>query len=256
LKKAATILLAILLLTNLSTSPTAFAWDPATSDLSGTNTSTDASVRRLDIDSTTAGLQIGEDGESMAFTIQLGPKLTGQGFKAVGMTAGDQYEIDFTIADENFAILFIATGSAEGIMKVLHKATGEPTWLNPETHSQPGIGSGTHYRSLSLNIGFTLTSSGTATNGLVKLVVAKALLYGLGGTETVVTGIFGATFENGDGTPGSGGVTPNDRCPSSEGVAFSLLQGIDDFPHGTLVLAIPVMGLYVLFSRKNRGGRR
>ena len=249
MKKAATIMLAILLLTNLSTSPTAFAWNPATDVLSGTDSSTDYSIvgalLRFDIDSTIAGIQIGEDAESIAFLLVIND------FKIPPMPVGDQYQVAFTISSTDFTLLFITSGIKAGVLTLSYKDTASSSWDTGETMSVSAIGSGVAVRSVQGNIGLTLTT-GTS----VKLVVAKAILYELGGTETAITGIFGATFENGDGTPGSGGAIPNDRCPASEGATFSLLQGIDDFPHGTLVLAIPVMGLYVLFSRKKRKERR
>ncbi len=242
-KTTTTILLAILLLTHLSTSPMAFAWDPATDGLGGTDSSTDTNVagalRRFDIDSTTAGLQIGEDGDSIAFLLVMVPLSGGNGFRITGMVVGDQYQVSFTIASTDFTLVFRASGSKAGTLTLFYGgSTGE-------IFSVSNVKSGTAYRSVSGDIGLTLTS-GTS----IKLVVSKGYLYSLGGTETVITGIFGATFEAGDGTPGSGGATPKDRCPASGEVSFSLLQGIDDFPHGTLVLAIPVMGLYVLFRRK------
>jgi len=249
LKKAATVLLVILLLTNLSTSPVAFAWIEETSDLSGTDSSTDYSVAgaflRFDIDSTIAGLQIGEDAESIAFLLVLAPLSAPNGFKVVAMTEGDQYQISFTIASTDFSLLFNASGSKAGSLTLFYKDTASSSWNTGATHSESKMTSGDAYRSVQGDIGFTLTD-GTS----VKLVVAKPYLYSLGGTETTVTGIFGSTFALG------GEANPNDRCPASGEVAFSLLQGIDDFPHGTLVLAIPMMGLYVLFRRKKRGGRR
>ena len=242
-------LILILLVLLFSSSTAAFAWDPATDDLSGTDSSTDYSIvgalLRFDIDSTNAGIQIGEDGESIAFLLVM------PNFAMPGMSAGDQYQVSFTIASKDFALVFLASAFKDGRIKLFYKDTASSTWSIAETTSVLGIGSGVAVRSVQGNIGLTLTS-GTS----VKLVVAKALLCSSGGTETAITGISGATFENGDGTPGSGGATPNDRCPASGGVSFSLMQGIDDFPHGTLVLAIPVMGLYVLFSRKKRKERR
>lgn len=243
-------LILILLVFLLSSSPAAFAWDPTTNDLRGTDSSTTSLSDRFDIDSTTAGLQIGEDGGSIAFTMQLVPKLAGKGFKANGLTVDDQYEIDFTIGEKDFAILFIATGAAAGIVKVFYKVTGGPTWSNGETHSQSGIVSGTPYRSVSLNIGFTLTSSGPSSDSLVELVVTKNCLATLGATGASVTGIFAANFASGTGEPGLGEATPNNRCPSIGGAVWTLSEAKPDFPYGMLVLVISVMGLYVLFRRK------
>ena len=238
-------LILILLVFLFSSSPAAFAWDPTTNDLSGTGTSTSTLGDRFDIDSTTAGIQIGEDGESIAFLLVL------PDFAMPGMIAGDQYQVSFTIASKDFALVFLASASKDGSITLFYKDTASSTWSTGDTHSETNMRSNNPYRSLSGFVGFTIDSG-----VFVKLVVAKANLYELGGTETAITGIFGATFEAGDGTPGNGGATPNDRCPSSGEVAFSLLQGIDDFPHGTLVLAIPLMGFYVVFSRKKRKERR
>ncbi len=226
-------------------SPMVFAWDPTTENLSGTADSTDANVigtlHRFNIDSTTAGIQIGEDGDSIAFLLVMAPPSGGDGFRIPGMVAGDQYQISFTLALTDFTLVFRASGSKAGTLTLFYGgSTGE-------IFSVSNLKSGTAYQSVQGDIGLTLTSGAS-----VKLVVSKGYLYSLGATETVITGIYGATFELGDGSPGSSGATPNDRCPSSGGVSFSLLQGIDDFPHGTLVLVIPLMGLYVVFCRKKR----
>ncbi len=226
----------------------AFAWDPATDGLSGTNSSTDTNVagalRRFDIDSTTAGLQIGEDGDSIAFLLVMVPLSGGNGFRITGMVVGDQYQVSFTIASKDFTLIFRASGSKAGSLTLFYKDTVSPDWITGSTMSVTKIGSGVAY-TVQGDIGLTLTS-GTS----IKLVVSKGYLYSLGGTETVITGIFGATFEAGDGTPGSSDATPNDRCTATVDASFSLLQDIDDFPPWPLVLAIPVMGLYVLFRRK------
>ncbi len=249
------VILALVLVLFLTVTPMAMAWDPATDDLGGTASSTDTSVAgallRFDIDSTIAGLQIGEDGDSIAFLLVMAPVSGGNGFRIPGMAVGDQYQVSFTIASTDFALVFRASGSKTGTLTLFYKDTASSSWSTGELFSLPSMKSGTAYQSVQGDIGLTLTSGAS-----VKLVVSKDYLYSLGATETVITGIFGATFELGDGSPGSGAATPNDRCPSSGGTTFSLQQGIDDFPHGTLVLAIPVMGLYVLFTRKKRGGGR
>ncbi len=245
-------LILILLVFLLSSSPMAFAWDPTTNDLSGTNSSTDYSVAadflRFDIDSTTAGLQIGEDAESIAFLLVMAPISGQNGLKVFTMEAGDQYQISFTISLTDFALVFRASDRRAGSLKLFYKDIASEIWeTDGDTMSVSKMDSGEAYISVQGNIGFTLTD-GTS----VKLVISKYYLVEKGASEISVTRISGATFALGDGTPGSGGADPNDRCPASGEVSFSLLQGIDDFPHGTLVLAIPVMGLYVLFRRKKR----
>ena len=402
-KKAAIMILTILLLTHMSASHLAYAWNPSTSDLTGTGTSTDNSVAdalaRFDIDSTTAGIQTGEDTDSIAFSTQmtaisllsrptthtldsitvtnpansydgdtgtsasftydqnhghflhqsfqtstftivsvdiyvrcqvdLGTDDTYElsyvvgasgdqflwtagssaralntyswlnvaepldaswswtdiqnlnvqwhtmkvaaadtayiysyevwlvvngGFDATVMTANDQYEVDFTIGEEDFAALFIATGTDAGTLKVFYKATGGPTWSNGETHTQSGITSGTAYQSVSTNLGFTLTSSST-TDGSVKLVVKKDYLATLGATSNTITGIFAANVAGGNGDPG-GGATPNDRCPSTGGASWTLSEAIPDFPFGTLILVLPVMSVYLILKRQQNSERK
>ena len=406
-KKAEIIMLAILLLTHISASHLAFAWNPSTSDLAGTGTSTDNSVAdalsRFDIDSTTAGIQTGEDADSLAFSIQLQASqllqsspiaettsvlvlndpifardgdmgtaatflydsqgglvqhhtfvnsttgtivsvdlyvrasvtagvddtyalswdmggvgetdlwaasssartlqdyswlnlprpgggswswsdvgnfevnwktlktsgkdgavvsvyevwliVTGYGFSATGMTANDQYEIDFTLGDEDFAMLFQATGAAAGIMKLFYRATGGGAWSNGDTHTVGTIVSGTAYQSVSTDIGFTLTDS-TASTGYVKFVVTKNYLATLGATSNAVTGIFAANFAGGTGEAGSGGATPNDRSPSSGGASWTLTAAIPDFPFGTLILVLPVMSIYLILKRQQNSERK
>jgi hypothetical protein len=400
MKKAAVVLFAIIIL-NLSTSSIALAWNPATSDLTGTSTSTDNSVAdalaRFDIDHTTAGIQTGEDTDSIAFAVILAatpadyisrptalidtgvtltsPELSydtdtgtfasfeydqagtvqsntfssstgtinsvnlyihvavaasiddtyalawsvggtagqtlwaasttaralstyswlnlvepidgswswtdvanfeltwdcvkvpgpdnavvslyevwlvvkGSGFDATAMTTDDQYEIDFTIGEEDFSMLFIATGMSAGTMKLFYRATGGGAWSNGDTHSEGPIVSGTAYQSVSANIGFTLTSS-SATVGSVKFVVKKTYLASFGATSNTVTGIFTANFASGTGEAGSGGATPNDRSPSTGGASWTLSEAIPDFPHGTLLLVGPVISVYVVLRKRN-----
>lgn len=74
-RKASAAFLTVLVLALLGSIQIAYAWNPTTSDLTGTDTSTDNSVAdalaRFDIDSTTAGIQTGEDADSIAYTIKL-----------------------------------------------------------------------------------------------------------------------------------------------------------------------------------------
>ncbi|MCW3989030.1 MAG: hypothetical protein NWE88_03015 [Candidatus Bathyarchaeota archaeon] len=177
----------------------------------------------------------------------------GYGFDATAMTANDQYEIDFTIGEEDFAMLFQATGAAAGTMKLFYRATGGGAWSNGETYVVGSITSGTAYQSVSTNLGFTLTSS-TATVGSAKLVVKKTYLATLGATANAVSGIFAANFAGGTGEAGSGGATPNDLSPSSGGASWTLSEAIPDFPHGTLVLMAPVISAYLVLRKRNGAG--
>jgi len=403
-RKASAAFLTVLVLALLGSIQIAYAWNPTVSDLSGTSSSTDNSVadalKRFDIDSTTAGIQTGEDADSLAFLIKLqssqllqssptansgtapvvtdptlaydgntgtaatfeydanngvwqlitfgtgsgtivsvdlyvraevaagvddtyalswavggvgetdlwpasfsartlqdysflnlvepndaawswtdvgnfevnwrtskasGPDnavvsvyevwliVKGYGFAATGMTANDQYEIDFTVGEEDYAMLFQATGAAAGTMKLFYRATGGGAWSNGETHTEGTITSGTAYQSVSTNLGFTLTSS-SSTVGSVKLVVDKTYLASLGATSNAVTGIFAANFAGGTGEAGSGGATPNDLSPSSGGASWTLTAAIPDFPLGTLILVTPVMSIYLALRKRNGTG--
>ena len=147
--------------------------------------------------------------------------LTLNGFLVPGMTTNDQYDINFTIGSKNFCMLFIATGSNSGTLKLFYKATGGGSWSSGETFTQSGIASGTTYQSGSTNIGFRLTSSTVSADGSVKFVVEKTYLNSLGATGSSVTNTFSTTFVSGNGNPGSGGATPNDRCPSSGTVSWT-----------------------------------
>jgi len=176
----------------------------------------------------------------------------GYGFAADGMTTGDQYEIDFTIGEEDFVMLFQASGAAAGTMKLFYRATGGGAWSDGETYVVGSITSGTPYQSPS-DLGFTLTSS-SATVGSVKLVVTKTILATLGATSNTVTGIFAANFAGGTGEAGSGGATPNDRSPETGGASWTLSEAIPDFPHGTLVLMAPVISAYLALRKRNGTG--
>ena len=232
-------LMLVLLLLLFPHSPTVFAWDPTPTDLSGTGSSTTNLGDEYDIDSTTAGIQIGEDAGSIAFLLKL------PDYFMPGMTSGDQYEIIFTSASTDFALVFLASASKDAALTLHYKDTASSTWLTADTVSATNMKSNTPYGAEVSNLGFTVVSQST-----IKVVVTKGRILELGATDTALTGIFGATFSAGSGTPENGGATPNDRCPSSGYASFGLTQGIDDFPHGTLVLSFPVMGLYLLFRKK------
>jgi len=233
----------------------ALAWDPATTDLTGTESSTDTSVananRRFDIKGLTgtSGMQKGEDTDSIALLMKMIEKSGPNGFSATGMTLDDQYEIQFTIGGSDFSMLFRATGAAAGTMSLFYKPTGSGTWYSGETFSQSGIGSGTTYTSVSGNLGFNLKSMTPTTTGHVRLIVKKSYLVSLGATGSSVTYIFSATFANGNGSPGSGGTTPNDRCPSTGTASWTLSGDIPEFPLSPLVSGITTVAIYLYLRR-------
>lgn len=192
----------------------------------------------------------GPDG-AYVYVYEVWLQVNGYGFDATGMTADDQYEVEFTMGEYDYSMMFLATGAAAGTMKFFYKTTAESTWSSGETHTENTITSGTAYQSVSLNIGFTLTSSSTTT-GSVKLVVKKNYLATLGATGSTISTIFAANFASGTGQPGSGGATPNDRCPSTGGASWNLSEVIPDFPHGVLLLIAPVISIYLIIRKKNR----
>jgi len=243
----------------------ALAWNPPTSDLPGTDSSSKNHPNndfdnRFDIPNTTKtiyGLQVGEDfgdTDSIAFLIKLD---VGEGashrFTVAKMSAGDQYEVYFTIGNVSFCILFRASGSSQG------KAQGNATlykqvngsWSSQVSLFVLDIQSGTLYNTTDYKIGFTLTNATADDYGSVKFVISKQYLYDLGARGNLVTGIYATTRSSGTGLPGSG--TEMDRCPATDSVSWKLEGDIPDLPLGALLLALPLLALYAYLRRSRRG---
>ncbi|MEM2815893.1 MAG: hypothetical protein QXY34_01765 [Candidatus Bathyarchaeia archaeon] len=248
------ILLAILLFSHIHQ---VSAWDPSAQDLQGTNSSSNNDVGgsnvRYDIytDTTIYGIQVGEDSDSIAFLIKLAPA-TRRYFTVNSMIYGDQYEVQFTIGEKSFSLLFRATGRRRGVCSLYYKNASETSWSSSEYFTRTNIASGTTYTSSSGNIGFTLRDASSTTYGSVKLIVKKDLLYNLGARGSMVTGIFAITLAGGNGQPGGGVATPNDRCPASGYASWTLQGDIPDLPAGVLVLTIPLIAIYAYFRRSRK----
>jgi len=194
------------------------------------------------------GMQKGEDSDSIALSIKLVKTAGANGFSVAGMVANDQYDINFTIGGQDFCMMFIASGASAGTMKIFSKPTGTSTWYSGESFSQSGIVSETTYTVG--NLGFNLKSATPTVFGHVRLIAKKSYLAGLGASGTEVTNILSATFASGTGNPGSGGATPNDRCPSSGTVSWTLSGDIPEFPLGPLVSAVPIAAIYLYLRRR------
>lgn len=245
----------------------AFAWDPpegGMQDLPGTDSSSNYNVtedeRRFDIyTENTMGIRVGEDRDSIAFQIKLAPliEVTGEallkkkknyyGFLIDNMTNADQYEVQFSIGDINFSILFIAHGSAHGSCKLFYYTNG--SWTLSVTLTVTDIVSGRTYTSTGQEIGFNLEDAKKNKPGLVKFIVNKNHLYALGARGNLVTGIFAIALAGGNGQPGGGVSTPNDRCPASGYASWALQGDIPDLPTGILVLAVPLIAIYAYLRR-------
>jgi len=249
--KALTILILACLI--ISHTPHAHAWNPSTSDLSGTNSSTNNNVggirRRFDIytDTNINGLQAGEDTDSIAFLIKLAPLQGNNGFTVSGMQSSDQYELRFTIGNYTFAILFRASGSRAGACRLYYRNTNNPQWSSGESFTRRRISSGTVYTSTSGNIGFALTDATSTNPGSVKFIMKKDYLYILGARGNLVLDIYALATANGNGQPYTG--TPNDRCPSTGGATWTLQGDIPDLPMGILILTLPLIAIYIYLSR-------
>lgn len=239
----------------------ALAWNPSTSDLPGTDSSSKSYddnkfENRFDIPTATKtiyGLQVGEDfgdTDSIAFLIKLdvGDGVTHR-FTVDKMRVGDQYEVYFTIGDVSFCILFCASGSSQGNATLYKREDG--SWSSQASLTVSTIRSGEHYRTTDYKIGFTLTDATASDYGSVKFVISKQYLYELGARGSLVTGIYATTRESGDGTPGSG--TEMDRCPATGSVSWTLQGDIPDLPFGALLLALPLLALYAYLRRSRRG---
>ncbi len=243
----------------MSQAPPAHAWNPSTSDLSGTNSSTNNNVgganRRFDIYTGTNiyGLQAGEDTDSIAFLIKLAPRIrvgyTLYGFTVGGMQGGDQYELRFTIGNYTFAILFRASGSRAGSCRLYYRNIANPQWSSGEYFNQTSIFSGTVYTSTSGNIGFVLRDATRRSYGSVKFIIKKDYLYSLGARGNLVSDIYALAAANGNGLPGGGVAQPNDRCPSTGGASWTLQGDIPDLPMGIIILTLPLIAIYIYLSR-------
>jgi len=181
------------------------------------------------------------------------------GFSVGDMSAGDQYEMNFTVGSKDFAMLFNATGPTSGYCNLFYKDTGAGSWSSGTYFSQTSIQTGTEYHDTNTYIGFVLTNSTSSADGSAKFIVSKSYLGSLGASGTSVTNIVSVAYVNGNGRPKPSGTTPNDRCPSTGTASYTLQQGgigVPEFPVGVLVLAIPLMGIYFYLrerSRTNRG---
>ena len=253
IRGVAVLLLMVLITTSVGL---VLAWDPSTMvDLSGTDSSSaspSGGNKKYDITTSTGsvyGIQTGDDTDSIALQI----RLVKGGFSATGMASGDQYELNFTIGSEDFNMLFVASGTNAGTCKLFYKASGGSSWSSGDSLSQSGITSGTTYTSVSENIGFRLTSSTQTTVGYVKLIVKKSYLFSLGASGSQVTNIVATTYSGANGQPG-GGTTALDRCPSTGTASWTLSGDIPEFPLGALVLAVPVVVIYLYMRRRSGAG--
>jgi len=262
-KRVLVLALALLILVSLVSGGVrqALAWNPSTSDLPGTDNSSNRypdndSDNRFDISNatgTTYGLEAGEDftaPDSIAFLIKLDP---GDGvphrFTVDRMQGGDQYEVYFTIGTVSFCILFRASGSSAGTATLYKYESG--SWTLKVSLTPTTIQSGEHYHTTDYKIGFTLTNAGQTSFGSVKFVISKQYLYDLGARGKLVTGINATTRSGGGGSPGSG--TQKDRCPAEGSVSWTLQGDIPDLPLGALLLALPLIALYA-YLRRSRSG--
>ena len=225
--------------------------DPTTSDLDGTNSSTNSYTdanRRFDIytDTNVYGMQKGEDG-SIALLIKLAPLLNSYGFTINGMVVGDTYEVYFTIGEYDFYMKFYVTRRAGqnrwGKCELYYRPTGG-SWSSGSSISEQKISNGTLYTSVDDNIGFKIVASTTNNWGYVKFIAKKTYLYDLGARGSLVSNIYSRTLSYS---------TQMDRCPASGSVSWNLQGDIPDLPLGALLLALPLIALYA-YLRRSRSG--
>ena len=241
-------------------------------DLPGTDNSTDYDVSgangRFNIytASGTNGLQVGEDGDSIAFLIKLANSSeSGNRFAIQNLATGDQYEVDFTIGNYTFAILFTATiikiympilnitiTIRIGTCSLYYKLASGGSWSSAEYYLRMGLTSGTTYTSANGNIGFALTNATLTSPGSVKFIIKKQRLYDLGARGNLVSDIYALATANGNGWPGGGVSQPNDRCPSTGGATWTLQGDIPDLPMGILILTLPLIAIYLYISKHTR----
>ena len=267
-KRAAAITAAFLALVSIisgSISP-AWAWNPTEmQDLPGTDNSIDYDVSgangRFDIYTAggTNGLQVGEDGDSIAFLIKLANSSEpGTRFAIQNLATGDQYEVGFTIGNYTFAILFRAIiirlfiiTIRIGTCSLYYKLTSGGSWSSAEYYLRMGLTSGATYTSANGNIGFALANATSTSPGSVKFIIKKQRLYDLGARGSLVSDIYALAAANGNGQPYTG--TPNDRCPSTGGASWTLQGDIPDLPMGILILTIPLIAIYIYLNKHMRG---
>lgn len=251
------ILIAIL---SLSALACAFAWNPETVDLKGTNTSSniypnDDKENKFDIytnNGTIYGIQVGEDfisPDSIAFLIKLDmARIPPNRFTVAGLDKGDQYEVYFSVREKSFCILFYASGPRRGTCALFEKTDG--SWISRVSLTVRSIDSGQIYNTMNYEIGFILTDAERDAYGSVKFIISKQYLYSLGARGNLVTGIYATTRSGGGGTPGSG--TQMDRCPASGAASWALQGDIPDLPAGILLLAFPIIAIYAYLKRFRR----
>ncbi|MCS7096332.1 MAG: hypothetical protein RMK50_04660 [Nitrososphaerota archaeon] len=236
--------------------PYAFGWNPATTDLAGTesslNTYADNNVNnRFDIyaGSSICGMQAGEDSaspDSIAFLMKLDVGQTrSTRFTVSRMSSGDQYEVYFSIGGREFCILFRATEGSRGTCTLFNRTGG--SWSSRVSLTVNSIVSGTLYSTTDYKIGFILTDATRTSYGSIKFIISKQYLYDLGARGNLVAGIYATARSGGTGTPGTGVLM--DRCPASSYASWVLQGDIPDLPAGILLLAFPLIAIYVYLKR-------
>ena len=203
------------------------------------------------------GLQAGDDTTTLAFADMLECNLSS--FRVGNMSAGDKYEVYFSFDTKNISMCFVATGSDSGKLGLFYKDSGSGGWSAGEAFTQAGITSGVSYSSVNDYVGFKLTDASGSTRGSVKFVVTRAYLYNtVGARGSQVISIDGYTYKGSSTStnPGADGGTQKDRCPSGSNTAvYSLTGGVlPEFPLGALILAMPMMIVYICMRR--RSGKR
>ncbi|MBC7129991.1 hypothetical protein H5T51_02070 [Candidatus Bathyarchaeota archaeon] len=269
------ILLTTIAFTLPSLTPTTYGWNPPLEDLPGTESSYDLDENhlRFDIytDKSIAGMQVGEDEDSIAFAIKLKPGGTNS-FSVNKMELFDRYEVRFTIAGEygneiHFTLLFLSLGKREGVCILLYD------WKIAEILYVEKIKSGEVYQSISGNIGFNLTNAKQHIPGFVTFIVKKQRLYDLGARGNIVSGIYAATrslsfdrefdrelHENEQELKARYASYLNrdslwilhDRCPASGSASWQLQGDIPDLPAGILLLSFPLIAIYAYLKRSGR----
>ncbi|MEM2885710.1 MAG: DNRLRE domain-containing protein, partial [Thermoproteota archaeon] len=195
------------------------------------------------------GLQAGEDSDSLAIAMRLGD------FAVSSMTSGDKYEINFTIGNEDFSMLFVATGASEGKLKLCYKEHGTSTWNDGDSATFSSMSSGTRYASSSGNIAVKLTDSTPGSYGWVKLEAKRTYLTELGAAGYTVSEIDAISYQGSSTStlrPGAQGGTKMDRCPSGSGYATYSMTPIPEFPSGILFLILPMAPVNVYLRKRFR----
>jgi hypothetical protein len=234
---------------------------------------------------TATALCMGDDASQTTLEADLNIIATKTGgstsWTAASLASGDHYEIDFDVGTATVALVFLASGASAGTI-YLYYCTTASTCSSPNTwNSGPSAACGTGCTAASGtfstdNVGVILidptTHGSSAYDGVFAFYVSQSYLASIDGgySGTSVASIYALTYLGGTSCPGSLPLssfcpftgtptgTAEDRTPSGSGIILTatLPNSLPELPSGLLLLALPLLAVYIAARRLSPLGRR